>query len=100
MTQTPDSTIDASSVSPPSSAAPPVATEVPESAPSLMDYVRDYAAMFDTSQPDSVPEPGWKARQRQVAMRERPIVKQETVTSRKQRRAQGDYRRLRDSGSR
>lgn len=67
-------------------------TEAPEPAPSLMDHVRDYVALFDTSRQDSIPEPGWKAQQRQTAMRERPVVKQETYTSRKLRRASGDRR--------
>ena len=82
----------ASSSTPPSSESPPESTEAPESAPSLIDHVRDYAAMFDTSTPDSIPEPGWKAKQRQTAMLERPVVQQETWTSRKQRRASGDRR--------
>lgn len=47
---------------------------------------------FDTSKPDSMPEPGWRARQRQTAMRERPVVQQETWTSRKLRRDSGDRR--------
>jgi hypothetical protein len=47
---------------------------------------------LDTSKPDSIPEPSWRAKQRQTAMRERPVVKQETYSSRKQRRAQGDRR--------
>ncbi len=47
---------------------------------------------LDTSKPDSIPEPSWRAKQRQTSMRERPVVKQETWTSRKQRRATGDRR--------
>lgn len=52
----------------------------------------DLSGPIDTSRLDSIPEPGWRAQQRQTAMRERPVVKQETWTSRKQRRALGDRR--------
>lgn len=77
--------------SPPSSVAPPVDTEAPAPGPSLLDVVHE-STIFDTSKPESVPEPGWRARQRQTSARERPVVKQETWSSRKQRRAKGDRR--------
>ena len=85
--------------SPPSSVAPPVDTEALaadlrrhlEGADPLLVEVWN-SSPLDTSKPDSIPEPSWRAKQRQTAMRERPVVKQETYSSRKQRRAQGDRR--------
>lgn len=65
--------------------------DVPESGPSLLDIVHE-SSPIDTSKPDSISEPGWRAQQRQTAMRERPVVRQETYTSRKLRRASGDRR--------
>ncbi len=86
--------------SPPGSVAPPVDTEARAAAlerhlngpadPLLVEVWNSNP--FDTSKPDSIPEPSWRAKQRQTSLRERPVVKQETWTSRKQRRATGDRR--------
>lgn len=81
----------ASSVSPPGSESPPVEPEAPEPGPFLLDVGHE-SSPIDTSKPDSIPEPGWRARQRQTATREQPVVQQQTWTSRKLRRDSGDRR--------